>query len=153
MASIQHLVNQHVITTAQSIATRGKVHKLPDDCSGLTAECIFVDGGDGTTITVYIQTGLDASGSTAVDREPQVWIDIMAFRFTTAAGRKILKVREETAIVVDYEETVDALTVDTAVSGIIGSHVRARIVTTGTYTAVGADSSINVFLRIEHGNS
>lgn len=145
-SSIQHLVNAHAITTAQSIATRGKVHKLPDDCKGLTAECIFVDGGGGTTIDIFIQTALDAGGSTNVNREPQVWVDIMQFAFLVTAARKILKVREETAIVAAVTETNEALADDTAISGIIGSHVRARIVTTGTYTGT---TTIDVFLRIE----
>lgn len=144
MASIQHLVNSHEITTAQSVATRGKIHRLPDSCAGLTAECVFVDGGGGTNIKVFIQTSLDAVGGT------QTWFDIMCFAFGTSAGRKILKVREETAVVADHVETLDALTDDTAVSGIIGSHVRARIVTTGTYTAT---STIDVYLRIEHGSN
>ena len=150
MASIQHLVNAHAITVAQSIEQRGKIHRLPDDCAGLTAECIFVDGGGGTTIKVFIQTALDSVGSTTVGGKPQVWFDIMCFAFTTSAGRKILKVREETAIVADHVETDGALGDDTAVSGIIGSHVRAKIVTTGTYTAT---STIDVFLRIENGNN
>ena len=58
MASIQHIVNSHEITTAQSIATSGKVHRLPDDCAGLTAECVFVDGGGGTTIKVFIHINI-----------------------------------------------------------------------------------------------
>jgi len=146
MASIQHLVNSHAITTAQSIATVGKVTKLPDNCKGLTAECVFVDGGGGTDITVYIQTSLDSIGSSTAGGKPQVWFDIMCFHFLVTAGRKILKVTEDTAIVADYVETLDALTDDTAVSGIIGTHVRARIVTTGTYTAT---TTIDVYLRIE----
>lgn len=146
MASIHHLVNSHAITTAQSIATVDKIIRLPDDCAGLTAECVFVDGGGGTTIKVYIQTSLDAIGGTTVGRGPQAWFDIMCFAFTTSAGRKLLKVREETTHLVDYVETADALGDDTAISGLIGSHVRARIVTTGTYTAT---STIDVYLRIE----
>ena len=146
MASIQHLVNTHAITTAQSIATRGKVTKLPDSCRGLTAECVFVDGGGGTNIKVYIQTSLDSIGSSTDGGKPQVWFDIMCFAFGTDAGRKLLKVREETAVVADHVETADALTDDTAVSGLIGTYVRARIVTTGTYVAT---STIDVYLRIE----
>ena len=146
MASIQHLVKAHAITTAQSIAQRGKIIKLPDNCKGLLAECVFVDGGGGTTITAYIQTSIDAIGGTTVGHQPQTWMDIMAFRFTTTAGRKLLHVREETAIVADVVPVDGALTVDTAVSGIIGSHVRAKIVTTGTYTGT---STIDVYLRIE----
>ena len=64
MASIQHLVDSHAITANQAVATRGKVHKLPDSTRGLTAECVFVDGGAGGTIDVYIQTSMDFSGST-----------------------------------------------------------------------------------------
>jgi hypothetical protein len=147
MAYIQHLVNSHAITANQAVATRGKVHKLPDSTRGLTAECVFVDGGAGGTIDVYIQTSMDFSGSTTVGSKPQVWFDVMAFHFTTAAARKILKVREETAIVADYVETVDALTDDTAISGIIGSHVRARIVSAGT--AYSSGTSIDVYVRVE----
>lgn len=146
MASIQHLVDSHAITTAQSIATSGKITKLPDNCKGLTAECVFVDGGGGTAIKVYIQTSMDAIGGTAVGRAPQTWMDIMCFAFATTAGRKVLKVIEGTAIVADHVETDGSLADDTAVSGIIGSHVRARIVTTGTYTGT---STIDVYLRVE----
>lgn len=153
MSSIQHLVNTHLITTAQSIATVGKELKLPDECKGLTAECVFVDGGGGTTIDVFIQTSLDSIGSTTIGGKPQVWFDIMQFAFLVTAGRKILKVTEDTAIVAAVTEANGALADDTAISGIIGTHVRARIVTTGTYTAVGAPSSIDVYLRIEHGNN
>jgi hypothetical protein len=146
MASIQHLVDSHAITTAQSIATRGKVHKLPDNCKGLTAEVVFVDGGGGTAIKVFIQTSMDSLGSTTVGRAPQVWFDVMCIAFATTAGRKILKVREETAVVAAVAESDGALSDDTAVSGIIGTHVRARIVTTGTYSGT---STIDVYLRIE----
>jgi hypothetical protein len=150
MASIQHLVNSHPITTAQSIATVGKATKLPDECKSLTAECVFVDGGGGTDITVYIQTSLDAIGGTTTGRAPQTWMDIMCFHFLVTAGRKVLKVTEDTAIVAAVTETDGTLTDDTAVSGIIGSHVRARVVTTGTYTAT---TTIDVYLRVEHGNN
>jgi hypothetical protein len=146
MASIQHLVNSHPITSAQSIATVGKVTKLPDNCKGLTAECVFVDGGGGTDITVYIQTSLDTIGSSTAGGQPQVWFDIMCFHFLVTAGRSVLKVTEDTAIAAIVSETLDSLADDTAVSGIIGTHVRARIVTTGTYTGT---TTIDVYLRIE----
>lgn len=146
MASIQHLVNTHLITSAQSLATRGKVHRLPDNCKGLLAECVFVDGGGGTTIDVNIQTGFDAIGGTNVNREPQVWVTIMTFAFLVTAGRKILKVRAGTAIVAAVAEAAGAISDDTAIDGIIGTHVRAQIVTSGTYTGT---TSIDVYLRIE----
>jgi hypothetical protein len=137
MASIQHIVNAHAITTAQSIALRGKVHRLPDYTCGLTCEANFVYSGGGTNVIAYIQTSLDGGDN---------WIDIMAFAFTTASGRKILKVREETAIVADVIPASGSLTSDTAVSGIIGDRVRAMVVTTGTYTGT---NTLDLFLRIE----
>lgn len=138
MASIQHMVDTHAITTAQSIATRGKVFKLPDTCKGLLAYVIFVDGGDGTTIDVFIQTSFDKEAT---------WIDIMHFDFLLTAGNRIMHVREETAIVADVTPTDGTGPADgTAISGIIGDHVRARIVTTGTYTGT---TTIDVWLRIE----
>jgi hypothetical protein len=90
---------------------------------------------------------MDFSGSTTVGSKPQVWFDVMAFHFTTTAARKILKVREETAVVASVTESDGALSDDTAVSGIIGSHVRARIVSAGT--AYSSGTSIDVYLRIE----
>ena len=144
MASIQHLVNSHAITANQSIATRGKVHRLPDSCKGLVAECVFGSGG---TIDVFIQTSLDSVGGTAVGREPQAFFDIMQFAFTTTAARKILSVRQETAVVAAVTESDGALADDTSVSGIIGTHVRARIVSAGT--AYDAGTTIDVYLRIE----
>jgi len=140
MASIQHLVDDHAVTTAQSITSRGKVHRLPDETAGLTVMCNWTSGTGGTTAKVYIQTSFD---------NETTWTDVMAFAFTTSDAIKYLSVREETAVVADHVSTTGSLTDDTAVSGIIGKHVRAQIVTTGTYTA----ASMDVWMRIEHGNN
>ena len=140
MASIQHLVIDHPVTGAQSIASRGKVHRLPDETAGLTVMCNWTSGSSGTKATVYIQTCFD---------NQTTWTDIMAFAFASADAVKYLSVREETAVVADHVGTADALTDDTAVSGIIGQHVRARIVTTGTYSG----ASMDVWMRIEHGSN
>ncbi len=118
------LINAHPITVAQSIATRGKVLNLPVDITGLTIEANFVVGGGGTTAIAFVQTTLDGTN----------YIDIMAFAFTTTSGRKILSVTRQAAILVDLVPDVDALTSDTAIDGIIGSKLRGRLVTTGTYT-------------------
>lgn len=137
MASIQHLLSAHAITAAQTIATRGKVHRLPIETAGLTVEAIFVYAAAGTNVTAYIQTSFD---------NQETWMDIMAFRFTTASLRRVLSVRQETAITSAITPSDGALTVDTAVSGIIGQHVRARVVTTGTYTGT---NTLDLWLRIE----
>lgn len=141
MASIQHVVIDHAVTSAQGIATRGKVHRLPDETAGLTAMCNWDSGSSGTKATVYIQTSFD---------NQTTWTDIMAFAFASADAVKYLSVREETAVVADHVSTTGALTDDTAVSGIIGQHIRAQIVTTGTYSG---GANMNVRVRIENGNN
>lgn len=140
MSSIQHLVDAHAITTAQSIAVRGKVHRLPDECAGLTAFVNFVYGSGGTTAKVYIQTSFDDKGT---------WMDIMSFAFTTSALKSVLSVREETAITTAVT-AVDGALAAGAVSGAIGKYLRAKIVTTGTY---GGTTTVDVRVRIEHGNN
>lgn len=136
MAYIQKIVNQHAITTAQTIALSGKEIKLPDDTSGLTAVAVFDSGTGGTNAKVYIQTSFD-SGTT--------WFDIMCITFTTSDATKILSVNEVTAIASSATASAGALSDDTAVSGVIGNKARAMVVTTGTY----AGASLNVWLRIE----
>lgn len=138
MASIQHLVNAHPITTAQSIAQRGKTFRLPANTVGLKVMAKFTSGSGGTTAKAYIQTSFD---------NETTWIDIMSFAFTTSDATNVLGVREETAIVSAVTASTGSLTGGTAVSGIIGQHVRAMIVTTGTYTG----ASMDLWMRVEQG--
>ncbi len=140
MSSIQHLVDAHAITTAQSIAVRGKVHRLPDEAAGLTAYVNFAYGSGGTTAKVYIQTSFD---------DKETWMDIMSFAFTTSAAKQVLSVREETAITTAVAAADGALAAG-AVSGAIGKYLRAKIVTTGTY---GGSTTVDVRVRVEHGNN
>ena len=140
MSSIQHLVDAHAITTAQTVAVRGKVHRLPDETAGLTAYVNFIYGSGGTTTKVYIQTTFD---------DKSTWMDIMSFAFTTSALKGVLSVREGTAITTAVVPVDGALAAG-AVSGAIGKFVRAKIVTTGTY---GGTTTVDVRLRIEHGNN
>jgi hypothetical protein len=140
MSSIQHLVDAHAITTAQTVAVRGKVHRLPDETAGLTAYVNFVVGGGGTTAKVYIQTSFD---------DKSTWMDIMSFAFTTSSAKAVLSVREETAITAAVTPVDGALAAG-AVSGAIGKYMRAKVVTTGTYTGT---TTVDVRVRVEHGTN
>lgn len=135
-ASIQTLVNAHAITVAQSIATQGKEHRLPDGCNFLLAEADFVYSGGGTTAKVFIQTTLDP---TRTD-----WTDVMSFSFTTASGRKFLSVSDAAVAAAITGGTLGTLTADTS-RNVIGMYVRAQVVTTGTYTGT---NTMTVRLRI-----
>ena len=138
MASIQHLTNGHLITTAQSIATRGKEFKLPDDIISITCEANFVYSGGGTTAKVFIQTTFGNDD----------WFDVMCFQFTTASARKFLSINGNQSIASDYLAcAVGTMSVDTAVEGIIGNKLRAQVVTTGTYTGT---NTLDVRARLIH---
>lgn len=141
MSSIQHIVKEHAITTAQSVAQRGKDFRLPDEIIGLTMVGDFVYSGGGTTAIAYLQTTYD---------DKVTWFDIMSLGFTTASAKKVLKVHQDTPIVATATLVTDALTVNTAVSGIIGKHARVRVVTTGTYTGT---NTLDIRVRLEHGNN
>jgi len=124
MSVIHKLVDAHPITVAQSIATVGKQIRIPASAKGLTVEVNFAWGSAGTTAKLYVQTSFDFGAT---------WIDIMAFAFTTAVSRKILAISEGAAQLADIVVTDGTLTDDTAVDGILGDRIRARVVTTGTY--------------------
>ena len=138
MASIQHLVNAHPITTAQTIAQQGKTFKLPDNAVGITVEANFVYSGGGTSVKAFIQTSLDGGAT---------WTDVMCFSYTTASGRKVLSVSDITPITTAVVPTTGTLTANTAVSGIVGDRIRAMVVTTGTYTGT---NTLDLRMRIEN---
>lgn len=128
-STTQRLVDEHAITTAQSIALRGWTSgfNLPENIAGLTFQSTLLVGGGGTNCITYIQTTLDG-GTT--------WTDIAAMVHTTSSATKYVSVSALNPVVapVDYIATDGSMTNDTGISGIIGSKVRVKVVTTGTYT-------------------
>ena len=122
-----------VITTALTAATTTPVTRL-SGMNSLTVEFIFTYGSGGTTADVYIQTTLN-NGLT--------WFDVMNFHATTASSKVLMAVTSylQTATVatsvvttaVQVTPTDGSLTANTSVQGILGSQVRAKYTTTGTY--------------------
>lgn len=112
------------ITVAESITVveRGI---MPGGITGLTASAVFTVGGGGTTAKAFIQTSLD---------EGATWIDIMCLAFTTSTARKVATVSSTTPLITGVP--VDgALADNTILDGVVGTMLRAKYVTTGTYTA------------------
>lgn len=140
MSYIERIVNDHPITTAQSIATvSGANLKIPVAASALTIEANLTVVGGGTTTKCYIQTSLDG-GIT--------WIDIMCFAFTTSSLRSVMTVLSEAIQLTPVTPTVGTLADDTAINGIIGREIRAQVVTTGTYTgATQLDVRMKVMIK------
>lgn len=91
----------------------------------LAVEAVFLYGAGGTATKCYIQTSLDGGAT---------WIDIMTLSFTTSAASKVSAVVLQTALAAAVTPGDGALTDNTILSGLIGDRIRAKVVTTGTYT-------------------
>ena len=92
----------------------------------LTVQSKFLYGAGGTATRVFVQTTLDGGAT---------WVDIVNHDFATAAGTKISSVTTDVAPAAQAFTPGDAaLTTNTIIQGVIGSRIRAKIVTTGTYS-------------------
>jgi hypothetical protein len=99
-------------------------------CESLTLHGVITVAGGGTTAKAWVQTTLDG-GST--------WVDIASFAFTTSTATRMyhLTAAAVTAIATPGDA---ALADNTSVNGFLGSDVRVKLTTTGTYT--GASSFV-----------
>jgi len=121
------------ITTALTALTSTPVTRLAG-MNSLTVEFIFTYGSGGTTTDVYVQTTLNGG---------LTWFDVMNFHATTASSKVLMSVNAylQTATVatsvvttaVQITPTDGSLTANTSVQGILGSQVRIKYTTTGTY--------------------
>lgn len=92
----------------------------------VTVQSKFLYGAGGTTAKVFVQTTLDGGAT---------WVDIVSHAFTTAAGTKVSSVTSDVAPASQGLTPGDgALTDNTIIQGVIGSRIRAKVVTTGTYS-------------------
>ncbi len=92
----------------------------------LSVEATFLYGAGGTTVDAYIQTTLDGGVT---------WFDIMNFHFTTAAGTKVSACCAYIAPASQAFTPGDAaLAANTIIQGVLGTQIRAKYVTTGTYS-------------------
>lgn len=107
-----------------------------DGMTAVTIQARLAMGTGGTTAKVYVQTSLD---------QGVTWVDIVCAAFTTAGAVKLFNVSGLTPKTTPITPTDGALTDDTVVDGILGDRLRARIVTTGTYS--NAVASVRVAVR------
>lgn len=94
-----------------------------DGLDSVTLQCHFSHGGGGATVKCDIETSLD---------QGLTWIDIARFAFTTTTDVKIANLTTKTPVTTFY--TPVTLADNTAVDGILGDMLRAKLTTTGTYT-------------------
>jgi len=97
---------------------------VPPHTCGLTFKSNFVYGSGGTTAKAWVQTTFDKGVS---------WVDIASFAFTTTSGAPINSVRVFTVVAANYTPTDGTLADNTIKDGLIGTQLRVKLTTTGTY--------------------
>lgn len=120
---------------AITTAVTGEASDAVEDLEGMiacTVQFRFAYGSGGTSLTVYLQTQLDAD----------TWVDIACVVFGTATETAILNFSGLTPKTTQVTPTDGALTNDTAVDGILGSKMRIKRTSVGTY----ANSTLSVRL-------
>lgn len=116
------LLSSTTITTAVAAQTGTAVISLVG-AKVLVVEAVFTYGSGGTSAKVWVQTRV--AGGT--------WRDIMNLAFTTSSATKWSKVSSYAAMTAAQTASDAALSDDTILDGLLGSEVRVKYTTTGTY--------------------
>jgi hypothetical protein len=125
--------------TAITTALNGVAQTPVVDLDGVTAITVlakFSYGSAGTTAKAYLQITLDDGIS---------WIDIGCFSFTTASAIKVVNFSGLTPVLTPVSPSDGALADNTFVDGVLGSAMRVKLLTTGTY--VGSVMSVKISAR------
>src|SRR5262245_7396358 len=111
-----------------TIGAAGTVVDTPVGCENaesLSVTAIFNWGAGGTATKCYVQTTIDGVN----------WIDIICFAFAGAAATKASTVTAHIAPASQALAPSDgALADNTIINGVIGSKLRTKTISTGTYT-------------------
>lgn len=92
--------------------------------ANLAVHANFTYGSGGTSVDAYVQTSFDG-GST--------WCDIANFHFLVASLRKLFNLSPFTPVTTIATPGDGALTANTAVDGVLGSLLRVKWTSVGTY--------------------
>lgn len=112
------------ITAAQNGVAMTPIQNL-EGILAATIEAKFGYGSGGTTARVWVQVTLD---------DGQTWIDIACFSFTTGSGVRVVNLSGLTPVTTPITPSDGALADNSFVDGILGSAMRAKVSTTGTYS-------------------
>lgn len=116
----------NVDLTAAVSATATAAVQIPLSTKSLTLQCVFTYGSGGTSAKAYVQTTFD-DGAT--------WVDIACFAATTASLQRLYNLVSATPKASIVTPTDGSLTDSTSVDGLIGSQLRVKYVSVGTYAA------------------
>ncbi len=112
------------LTTALNAVAFTPIKNL-EGILAVAVEARFFYGSGGTSLKAYVQTTLD-DGAT--------WIDIASFAFTTSSATRVINLSALTPKTTAVTPTDGALADDTAIDGILGSALRVKLTSTGTYS-------------------
>lgn len=117
------LADQAITTALASVALTPV-----QDLEGILAATIlarFAYGSGGTSAKAYVQVTLD---------DGQTWIDVACFAFTTTSATKVINLSGLTPKTTPITPSDGAISDDTFVDGVLGSAMRVKLATTGTYS-------------------
>jgi hypothetical protein len=112
------------ITAALSGVAQSPIQNL-EGILAATIEARFAYGSGGTTAKAWVQVTLD---------DGQTWNDIACFAFTTASAIKIINLSGLTPVTTAITPSDGAMSDNTVQDGVLGSAMRVKVTTTGTYS-------------------
>lgn len=119
----QLVLMNETVTTAQTASTKTAVTNIANARS-VGLHCNFTYGSGGTSAIVYVQTSFDG-GST--------WVDIASFDHATTSLRRVYNLTVSTPVTTVYTALDGTITANTAKDGLLGSQLRVKFTSVGTY--------------------
>lgn len=118
------LISETITVAVTGVTPDAPTYSLPGlNYESLSLQALFTYGSGGTTAKAWVQTTFD-QGAT--------WTDIANFAFTTATARRLYHLTP-VAVTAIATPTDGTLADNTAVNGLLGSDLRVKLTTTGTY--------------------
>lgn len=113
------------ITTALAGVAQTPIQNL-EGIFAATIVARFAYGSGGTSAKAWVQVTLD---------DGQTWIDVACFAFTMTSGLKVINLSGLTPVATAITPSDGAMADNTVQDGILGSAMRVKITTTGTYAS------------------
>jgi hypothetical protein len=111
------------VTTALTGVAQTPIQNL-DGIVAATIEARLFYGSGGTSLKAWVQTTLD---------DGQTWLDIASFAFSTASAVKVINLSGLSPVTTAITPSDGAMADNTAQDGILGSAMRVKVSSAGTY--------------------
>lgn len=122
------------ITTALAAQTGPVLQMIDGAPRNLLIQGNFTYGSGGTTVDAWVQSSIDGGVT---------WCDMANFHVTTANFRKVFNLSSQTPVTTQATPTDGMLAANTSVDGMIGTQLRVKWTSVGTY-AGGTTLAIDV---------